>query len=837
MAARRDVVGRLLNYDLPPSPPPRPSLRMEPLVDAQAAGVGRARYGMPPNPQPPGYARDQAKPQYLRQNPVLQPLSNNQLNQQQRGGLSQVDRERERLEEAYRALQQRPASPRNVLEPLPASTSAAQQQRAAAQASERMEFLQNQIGISVGKVGNRVDSVEEVVSSLGKVVVQCQRDIQVLAQDKRQLEQQLRDSRVALEQEQVTRAESGKDYLRLGYKLDSLASEIGAQKIEMQTFKSQLLGDSALLEKLREATGDTVQVTAEQIATLNKRVGDVMRSVQLLTQSFAEEVKERKALEQETQVKYTNAEAGLVQTESNILRRVLSVVEAQSKEILRKVGEGESLAEERHAVHRSALEEQWKMILNKEALEKKTIIERMLVLEKALREEHESRAYSERMLRDYVEQKNDEVGKTMEASRADVRENIDYLRKQLVGTFQRMEGMMQETEQSTAGKVKELESVVKLEVQARMKAIRKLNGIWNESFQEVNKIDSRLLNLEGAVREVESSVTDIVVGEVADNLLETSVQELHFEDMERRVAEMGDKVVKTKEMLMQEFDAIKDLQEVSKRRQDTAIEQVRSEVTLKQTTAALRFDELRAQVQELKTLDPTKDLKERVSEIEKHGQRMAELNEQMRALGVKVEECNDLTRTSHQNVEDMDDRVEKASAKVLDLRSKLLGEFDALKDLQEVSKRRQENAIDQIRSEHTLNKVNTQLKIEQMQATLKEVGERIDELVSGGVEFGPDVEDGDGEAKEEPQGGAPSTQEIDEMARERLEEMERAAIESEDEEEGLEDAPPPQSEGDDDRLQSGDFSAEGAPVVEGPEDVEGEEPQASAEEEPSGPEP
>ena len=162
MAARRDVVGRLLNYDLPPSPPPRPSLRMEPLVDAQAAGVGRARYGMPPNPQPPGYARDQAKPQYLRQNPVLQPLSNNQLNQQQRGGLSQVDRERERLEEAYRALQQRPASPRNVLEPLPASTSAAQQQRAAAQASERMEFLQNQIGISVGKVGNRVDSVEEV---------------------------------------------------------------------------------------------------------------------------------------------------------------------------------------------------------------------------------------------------------------------------------------------------------------------------------------------------------------------------------------------------------------------------------------------------------------------------------------------------------------------------------------------------------------------------------------------------------------------------------------------------------------------------------------------------
>ena len=74
-----------------------------------------------------------------------------------------------------------------------------------------------------------------------------------------------------------------------------------------------------------------MQVTAEQIATLNKRVGDVMRNVQLLTQSFSEEVKERKALEQESRIQYTNAEAGLVQTESNILRRVLSVVEAQSK--------------------------------------------------------------------------------------------------------------------------------------------------------------------------------------------------------------------------------------------------------------------------------------------------------------------------------------------------------------------------------------------------------------------------------------------------------------------------------------------------------------------------
>ena len=418
-------------------------------------------------------------------------------------------------------LQQRPQSPRAVLEPLQAPGGGQAVRRTEA-SGEQMEFLRNQVNLSVSKVGNRVNAIEDIVSSLGKAVVQSQRDIQQLDSNKRALEKEVQDSRVRLEQGEISRQEAGKDSERLNYKIDSLSSALGAQRIEMQTFKSQLLGDSALLEKLREATGDTVQVTAEQIATLNKRVGDVMRNLQLLTQSFAEEVKERKALEQESRIQYTNAEAGLVQTESNILRRVLAVVEAQSKEILRKVTEGEALAEERHSVHKAALEEQWKLIVNKEAQEKKTIIERMLILEKALREEHESRSYSERMLKDYMDHKNDEVGKALDVSRADVKENIEYLRKQLVGAFQRMEGLLTETDQTTTAKVKELENIVKLEVKARMKAIRKLNGIWHESFSEVNKVDGRITKVENTIQEVENAVTDLVVGDVTNNLLETS---------------------------------------------------------------------------------------------------------------------------------------------------------------------------------------------------------------------------------------------------------------------------------------------------------------------------
>ena len=416
-------------------------------------------------------------------------------------------------------------------------------------------------------------------------------------------------------------------------------------------------------------------------------------------------------------------------------------MEAQSKEILRKVSEGESLAEERHQVHRSALEEQWKLILNKEALEKKTIIERMLIMEKALREEHESRTYAERMLRDFVEQKNDEVGKVMETSRADVRDTIDYLRKQLVGTFQRMENLLSETDQATGTKVKELESIIKLEVQARMKAIRKLNTIWQDSFSEVNKLDSRILNVESTVQEIENNVMDIVVGEVADNLLETSVQELHFEDMDRKVSEMEDKVLKTKETILQEMDAMKDLAEVTKRRTETNLEQVRSELNLKITTYSLRFEELKAEVDKLKAHDPTKD----IEEIQKQKVRIAELSAKVDEMSArtaeKVEEINERTAVSAQNVEDMDSKVEAMSAKILEMRNLQLLEFDSLKDLQDVSKKRQDNAIDQIRSEYNLNKVTNQLRMDELKQKMEDMGKRIEELLAeDSLPYGPEPE-------------------------------------------------------------------------------------------------
>ena len=354
-----------------------------------------------------------------------------------------------------------------------------------------------------------------------------------------------------------------------------------------------------------------------------------------------------------------------------------------------------------------------------------------------MREEHESRIYSERMVRDFIEQKNEEIGKALEMSKAGDRENTEYLRKQLVGAFQRMEGLLTETDQATSAKVKELESIVKLEVQARMKSIRKLNGIWHESFSEVNKMDSRIINIENVIQEIENSVTDLVVGDVANNLLETSIQELHVEDMARQVSEMDDKVVKVKELILQEFDGMKDLQEVSKRRQDTSIEQMRSELNLKNTTITLRFDELKAQVDELRAYDPSKD----ISEIHKQKVRLDEMQ-------TKIDEISEKTGISVQNVEDMDDKVGQMGSKLLEVRKLLLSEFDSLKDLQDASKKRQDNSIEQFRSEYNLNKVTNQLRIDELKAKITEMGEKLENIESD-IVYGPKPQEVENEEPEQ----------------------------------------------------------------------------------------
>lgn len=618
----RDYVGRILNHELPPSPPPRPSLRINPLVDAQAAGVGRGRYGIPaagalppqpPQRQPAGYGYYGGAAGVAAADPPLR---------------TGADR---------RAQLYRPPSPSNrqVLEPLPVNytnrAAPGAGEKPSAEARESGQGGDDAGGAALAdlsrRFGGRVDAVEDAIGSLVRALGQCRADLQREASDKRSLGKELEAARGRIQVAEIARMEAARENQRLNERIDRLLSEVEGHKLEMQTFKSHLLGDSALLEKLREAAGDTVQVTAEQIATLNGRVGDVMRNVQLLTQQAAEEAKQRRALEQEAQILRTNTEASLVQSESNVLRRVLSVVEGQSKELLRKHKEGAATAEERHGAQRAAMEEQWRIMATREAQDKKTIIERMLVLERALREEHESRLAAESAMRGQMEQRDAIALRRLESTKASSLETVEHLRGQLAVAFQRMEEMVVETDRRNSAKLNDLEDIVKLEVAARMKSFKKVNGLCSQSVDEVRQLNDRIDKLQASHSQVEDSIADLVVGEVSNNLIETSLHELLVEDLEQQLedtkkdvdhvkavvgrlegfnVEESEKAIGSIAQFKSQLDAFKSVQEASKKRQENNLQQIRSEQNLNKITSQLRMDELQQKID---------SLSERINEI------------------------------------------------------------------------------------------------------------------------------------------------------------------------------------------------------------------------------
>ena len=86
----------------------------------------------------------------------------------------------------------------------------------------------------------------------------------------------------------------------------------------------------------------------------------------------------------------------------------------------------------------------------------------------------------------------------------------------------------------------------------------------------------------------------------------------------------------------------------------------------------------------------------------------------------------------------MDTKVENMGSKVLEVRKLLLNEFDSLKTFQDASKKRQDNSIEQLRSEYNLNKVTSGLRIDELKTKLADIGDKIESIEMERV-YGPAV--------------------------------------------------------------------------------------------------
>ena len=187
------------------------------------------------------------------------------------------------------------------------------------------------------------------------------------------------------------------------------------------------------------------------------------------------------------------------------------------------------------------MNDKWQAFSKQDAHDKRGTIERLLMMEKALIEEHEGRAHGETVLRQVLEKQNSDYVNAVHRLRSGVEEREMRLREQITGALQKVRIFIKNLEEKVAGDQKSLEEVVKVEIAARMKSVKTLkeqlsistitsknyfDDMQGGTFKELHALEGRFNafseNVRGRVGALEEDVADITT---ANMLQEVSVSE------------------------------------------------------------------------------------------------------------------------------------------------------------------------------------------------------------------------------------------------------------------------------------------------------------------------
>lgn len=312
-------------------------------------------------------------------------------------------------------------------------------------------------------------------------------------------------------------------------------------QVALQRMEAKVTHDKDFVEKLRDLGAENVSVTAENFGKVHGRMVEMERLVNALTNQLSDEKTKRGDLEKSMQIMMKEVESGLVSAESKILKRTMTLLESRSKELLRKCDDATQYADDLHLQQDSAVNDKWQAFSKQDAHDKRGTIERLLMMEKALIEEHEGRAHGETVLRQVLEKQNSDYVNAVHRLRSGVEEREMRLREQITGALQKVRIFIKNLEEKVAGDQKSLEEVVKVEIAARMKSVKTLkeqlsistitsknyfDDMQGGTFKELHALEGRFNafseNVRGRVGALEEDVADITT---ANMLQEVSVSE------------------------------------------------------------------------------------------------------------------------------------------------------------------------------------------------------------------------------------------------------------------------------------------------------------------------
>ena len=484
-------------------------------------------------------------------------------------------------------------------------------------AAERRAQVAEQMAQDAARgVGGRAEGIEKSVGALGQALIKAENEVsqlrlKVQAAERlggqnqilmRQMEEgkagrhnadieelKLREEQSAglLADSRAQVAALRDEFLRVSKQLDRVSGDSDTMKAEVQValqrMEAKVTHDKDFVEKLRDLGAENVSVTAENFGKVHGRMVEMERLVNALTNQLSDEKTKRGDLEKSMQIMTKEVESGLVSAESKILKRTMTLLESRSKELLRKCDDATQYADDLHLQQDSAVNDKWQAFSKQDAHDKRGTIERLLMMEKALIEEHEGRAHGETVLRQVLEKQNSDYVNAVHRLRSGVEEREMRLREQITGALQKVRIFIKNLEEKVAGDQKSLEEVVKVEIAARMKSVKTLkeqlsistitsknyfDDMQGGTFKELHALEGRFNafseNVRGRVGALEEDVADITtanmlqevsvseeLGKVAKKLDDTYAYQAkrHYEDyqnMEGTISSLNEAVVSNK---------------------------------------------------------------------------------------------------------------------------------------------------------------------------------------------------------------------------------------------------------------------------------------------------
>ena len=352
---------------------------------------------------------------------------------------------------------------------------------------------------------------------------------------------------------------------------DINARQLESAGLERRRMEAKLEAHGQYLDKLRDAESETVTTAAEQFAIIRSRQAEMENGIKFWTDKLAEERSGRETADEAVARAMQRMDEGVRSWEQQMEKRTQAMVEQRAAELARALRAAEDGALERDAVQAAQMEQNVDHISKKSLVDRRSQAERMLLVERALREEHNKRVLAEGALRKAQEKMAQEARAILKDERRTREAREKRLREQITAALGKLRTFARDMEESQERSHRGLEQVVKMEIAARVGQAEKMRKIIGEAATSgraeqkatvaalgvrMEALDSRVSVAVAAQRKLytrhatfESEVEDAVgavfggmrdmEGDVIDMMLDHEVTRIEMEDID---ASTGDAI-------------------------------------------------------------------------------------------------------------------------------------------------------------------------------------------------------------------------------------------------------------------------------------------------------